>query len=172
MEGDQLEAELKIVITDANVLIDYLATDRRILKLIAGLFKEVFIPEDVLDEVKQITAKQITACGFTVYYPDPETYYMAANTENGLSFEDNICIIDSKRFGWGIVTNDTKMRSKCEEEGVELFWGLQLMVILVEKGRLTKEAAIKAGEKISGSNARITAKNLKEFINKINAVKI
>jgi hypothetical protein len=64
------------------------------------------------------------------------------------------------------------MRSKCEEEGVELFWGLQLMVILVEKGRLTKEAAIKAGEKISGSNARITAKNLKEFINKINAVKI
>lgn len=172
MEGDQLETELKTVITDANVLIDYLATDKKILKLIAGLFKEAFIPKDVLDEVEQTTAKQITACGFTVYIPEPETYYRAANTENGLSFEDNICIIDSKSNGWGIVTNDTRMRSKCEEEGVELFWGLQLMVKLVEKGRLTKEAAISAGEKITESNARITDKNLKEFISKINAVKI
>jgi len=172
MEGDQLETELKTVITDANVLIDYLVTDKKILKLIPGLFKEATIPIDVLKEVEQVTAKQITACGFTVYYPDPDTYYKAANSENGLSFEDNICIIDSKTNGWGIITNDTKMRSKCEEEGVELFWGLQLMVILVEKGRLAKDEAITAGEKIEVSNPRITKTDLKRFKAKINAIKV
>ncbi len=64
------------------------------------------------------------------------------------------------------------MRNKCEEEGVKLFWGLQLMVILVEKGKLSKDTAIKAAEKITESNKRITDKNLKEFKNKINAVNL
>ena len=172
MEGDQLETELKTVITDANVLIDYLDADKKILNLIPGLFKETTIPIDVLNEVEQITIKQITACGFTVYYPDTETYYKAANSENGLSFQDNICIIDSKKNGWGIITNDTRMRSKCEEEGVELFWGLQLMVILVEKGRLSKDEAIKAGEKIEANNTRITGTDLKRFKNKIKTLEV
>lgn len=142
------------------------------MKLIPGLFREATIPIDVLDEVDQLTVSQIKDCGFTVYYPDPDTYYKAANRENGLSFQDNICIIDSNKYGWGIITNDTRMRSKCKEEGLELFWGLQLMVLLVEKKRLTKENAINAGEKIEASNPRITDKDLKKFKFKINAVKI
>jgi len=172
MEGDKLETELKTVITDANVLIDYLVIDKKILKLIPSLFKEATIPIDVLNEVEQITENQIKAYGFTVYYPEPDTYYKAVNSSNGLSYEDNICIIDCQKNGWGIVTNDTKMRKKCEEEGLELFWGLQLIVILVEKGRLSKEEAIKASEKIENSNPRITEGDIKKFKNKINAIKI
>jgi hypothetical protein len=170
MEGDKLEIELKTVITDANVLIDYLVIDKKILKLIPGLFKEATIPIDVLNEVEQITESQIKAYGFTVYYPEPDTYYKAINSYNGLSYEDNICIIDCQKNGWGIVTNDTKMRKKCEEEGLELFWGLQLIVILVEKGRLSKNEAIKASEKIENSNPMITEGDIKKFKIKINAI--
>lgn len=173
MEGDQLESELKTVITDANVLIDYLVTDKKILKLIAGLFKEALIPIDVLKEVEKTTVRQISAYGFSVYYPEPETYFEAANLkeENGLSFEDNICIIDSKKLRCGIVTNDLKMRNKCNEEGIELFWGLQLMVILVTKNRLKKAEAIKAAEKITRNNPRITDKVLGDFKKKIYEIK-
>ncbi len=172
MEGDKLETELKTVITDANVLIDYLVIDKKILKLIPGLFKEATIPIDVLDEVEQVTVSQIKACGFTVYYPEPDTYYKAVNCDNGLSYQDNICIIDCQKNGWGIITNDTRMRRKCEEEGLELFWGLQLIVILVEKGKLPKNEAIKASEKIEESNPRITKKDINKFKNVVNAIKI
>lgn len=170
MEGDKLESELKSVITDANVLIDYLAADRKILKLIAGIFNEVYIPFDILKEVKQLTEKQATSYGFIVYYPEDDTYFKSANTTNGLSFEDNICIIDSKKNGWGIVTNDSKMRKKCEDEGVEIFWGMQLMILLIKKGSLSKKDAIRNAEKMKLNNTRITEKNLKEFILKINQI--
>lgn len=172
MEGDKLETELKTVITDANVLIDYLVIDKKILKLIPGLFKEATIPIDVLNEVEQITESQVKAFGFTVYYPEPDTYYKAVNSDNGLSYQDNICIIDCQKNGWGIVTNDTRMRKKCTEDGLELFWGLQLIVMLVEKGRLSKDEAMTASEKIEESNPRITKRDITKFKSKINAIKI
>jgi rRNA-processing protein FCF1 len=166
--GDKLEGtEHIIVITDANVLIDYAASNKKVLKLLPEIFNKVFVPIDIVKEVKELTSDEIHGFEFVLYYPDADTYYKASNARNGISFEDNICIIDAVKNKWSVITNDGRMRNKCRDENVGLIWGLQLMLILVEKGKLSKSEALRTVEKIHEVNKRITRVVVEEFRGKL-----
>lgn len=42
----------------------------------------------------------------------------------------------AKKHRWTCVTNDKPLRRRYEREGVPLFWGIELICILVESGGL------------------------------------
>jgi len=111
-----------IIITDANVLIDFATANINVLKLLTSIFKEVCVPIDIAQEVNELNISEIQKPGIRVYYPDTETCFDARNINNGISFEDNICITEAHKNGWAVATSDKKMKEKCEAAGVSTLW--------------------------------------------------
>ena len=62
------------------------------------------------------------------------------------------------------LSNDRALRSACVAETVDVMWGLQLMLQLVDAGGMTEAEAVAVAEAVHAANpAHITAKILAEF---------
>ena len=75
--------------------------------------------------------------------------------------------IDCKREWLGCATNDKQLRGQCEKDGVEVIWGLEVMVLLNKEGYLERIEAEKTVEKIGVTNRYISKDLIKQFIAKL-----
>ncbi|WP_104373514.1 hypothetical protein [Desulfocucumis palustris] len=125
----------------ANILIDFCKCDRTIIKLICTYVGQIYLATPVLSEINQIDERTCVKLGIILVEPELEHVMMAAVKKDPLSFQDNLCLILAKEYGWTCVTNDKPLRQKCKLEGVPLIWGIELICILVESGGLPVEHA-------------------------------
>ena len=130
------------LILDANILIDFFKCDRTILKLICTYVGQIHLATPVLNEVNEINESDCLDLGIMLIEPEIEQVMLAATENKGpLSFQDNLCLILAKEHGWTCVTNDKPLRRECENEGVPLIWGIELICILVESNGLPNNNA-------------------------------
>lgn len=130
------------LILDANILIDFFKCDRTILKLICTYIGQIHLATPVLNEVNEISESDCLDLGIMLIEPEIEQVMLAATEKRGpLSFQDNLCLILAKEHGWTCVTNDKPLRRECENEGVPLIWGIELICILVESNGLPNNNA-------------------------------
>jgi len=62
------------------------------------------------------------------------------------------------------VTNDRRLRRECQDVGLDVLWGLEIMIDLVHAGRLPREDAIEVAEAIRAANPfYVTEEILEEF---------
>lgn len=131
-----------LLIMDANILIDFCKCDKTIVKLMCQYIGQIYLAMPVLDEMNEIDEDDCLELGIILVEPDLELAMLAAEEKGPLSFQDNLCFLMAKQNGWTCVTNDKPLRRKCENERVSLFWGIELICILVESGGLPfKEAS-------------------------------
>jgi len=170
MEADKKEYKRvinKAVITDANILIDYCTVNKKILKIFASVY-EVYVPLPVLAEVDNLTEKEALRLGIKVIDTSFESITMAMSLDIKCSLQDKICYVTAKNDGYICATNDNKLRKECVKSGVEVLWGLEMMLVLVKNKHLSKKEAIETAESIAKENAQISESIVIEFIDKIN----
>ncbi len=126
----------KFLILDANTLIDFCKCDRTIIKLICTHVGQIYLATPVLSEIKEIDESVCIELGIKLVEPELEQVMLAVEKKRSLSFQDNMCLILAREYGWTCVTNDKPLRRQCGLEGVPLIWGIQLICILVESGGL------------------------------------
>lgn len=126
---------------DANILIDFCKCDKTIIKMICNYIGQIYLATPVLDEIKEIDEGDCLEMGIILVEPELEVAMLAAGKKGPLSFQDNLCFLMAKQNGWTCVTNDKPLRRKCETERVPLFWGIELICILVESGGLPLKQA-------------------------------
>jgi predicted nucleic acid-binding protein len=126
----------RILILDANTLIDYLECDRTIIKLICRYVGQIYLATPVLNEINEIDEDGCIEIGIKLLGPELEQVMSAAARKGPLSFQDNLCLILAKEHGLTCVTNDKALRRACELQGVPLIWGIEMICILVESGGL------------------------------------
>lgn len=126
----------RLLILDANILIDFCKCDITIVRLIGKHIGQIYLATPVLNEIKEIDEGDCIELGITLIEPELEQVMLASEKKGPLSFQDNLCLIIAKMHGMICVTNDIPLRRKCENEGVPLFWGIELICILVESGGL------------------------------------
>lgn len=131
-------------------------------------FDAVMIPIDIFDEVEQLTESKVKRLGLKIFEPDDDTYRAAASMKNGCSFEDRICLLEARKNDWSIVTSDKALNIWCTREGIVTYWGLQVMIVLVEAGLMKRSDALVTAGKIRENNAMITEAILNDFIQKLN----
>ena len=164
MRASEPPAGSILLIVDANVLIDYALSDSSILALAVRHLGSVFVPLPVLEEVRQLTRDDCDRLGITLLDPTLEELSAASSRRGSLSFEDELCLLLARTGGFTCVTNDKTLRRACEQAGVPVRWGLELMVELVSKRELTVEAAITTARAIRSSNpVHITEVILERF---------
>jgi rRNA-processing protein FCF1 len=154
-----LSKRRKAAICDANVLIDYVKADAEMLSKLASYWEQVFVPDVVLSEVRQLNAQRAKTLGLTVI-ETPLTLPPAA----GLSLADRACLHFATERGWTCIANDRHLRNECRKCGVEVVWGLEMLLLLVDSGRLTKSQAQRVATKIHDDNSQITKTILDDFL--------
>jgi len=152
-----------LLLVDANVLIDYANTDPTVLALVARHLGPVHVPKDVVDEVAQFDEDTCDRLGLVVVEGTLEQVLEAGAGGGGLSFPDWMCLILARDEGWTCVTNDGRLRRACSDEGVEVLWGLQLMVKLVAAGELADGDAIAVADAIGATNPWVSQRVITRF---------
>lgn len=160
----------KAVITDANVLIDYAIANKNLFSDLLQFFHEVHVPVDILNEVDQLSIEEARRLGFTIYTPHLSIYSEAEHLDNDLSFQDRICFLEARKNNWAVVTNDRDLKDLCRKEDIETFWGLQVILMMVEEGLVTKKNALAYGEKIAQCNKWIKEDVIADFKKRIKVI--
>lgn len=158
-----------LLIVDANVLIDYLRADEQVLVLAGRHLGVVHVVRDVVDEVEGLDDDRCAHLGLKIVEPTTEHLLAAgSHPRTALSFEDRLCLLVAKENGFVCVSNDRALRSACAAETVDVMWGLQLMLQLVQAGGMTETEAVVVAEAVHAANpTHITAAIVIEFRNKM-----
>ncbi|MGM0557091.1 MAG: hypothetical protein ACQEVA_11980 [Myxococcota bacterium] len=155
---------------DANILIDYQHADLHVLVLFSQHVGDVAVVRDVVtDEVDDLSTDECEALNIQCLDPSLEQITRASDGDGGLSFYDLLCLEVADSLDAICVTNDRRLRRECTERGVDLRWGLQLMLELVECGGLSPDDAIDNAEKIADANLAITEDVLSGFRAKVSS---
>lgn len=161
------DSSVKGVICDASVLIDYILTEPKILKLFSKHCLQIYITTATLQEVKQILPGQAEILGLVTVEPSLNQLQEASKRSGPLSFQDRLCFILSRDNNWPCISSDKKLITECNKIGIETIWGLNLMKLLVGKGYLVSREAITIANKIAEKNPYITQAILKRFAEKL-----
>ena len=141
-----------VLLTDADVLIDYRESEIKILELVVQHIGRVVVLAPVLDEVQGVTPTQCAQLGIEVVEVETEQLVRASEVESRVSFNDRLCLVACREEGWTCVTNDGALRRLCERHGVATRFGLGLMVDLVAVSALTRRRAMAVARQIQASN--------------------
>ena len=142
----------KILLMDANVLIDYQKSDSTVLGLVNKHVAEVRILTAIIEEVDGLEIVDCESLGIKVIEPDLHQLGRAASKRGKLSFQDHLCLIVASDAGFVCVTNDKSLRSACREKKVCTLWGLEIMTALVEASAMSATDAIQIAENMHLSN--------------------
>ena len=156
------------LVIDANVLIDYAATDESVLTLAARHLGRLIVALPVLDEVELLDAAACDRLGIEVVEPTLEQLLEAGAERGRLSFEDRLCLIVARDAGWRCVTNDRRLRAACEAASIPVMWSLELLLELVITGQFPPDQAIAIAEELHGISPRhITSDIVADFRGRI-----
>ncbi|MFK5986112.1 MAG: hypothetical protein QM479_11905 [Pseudomonadota bacterium] len=154
------------IITDANVLIDYVESDITILAIYSAEIERIIIPEIILDEVEQLTFEECEHYGLQVVSEEMDVLNLASTNVHGpLSFQDKVCLYLTKSIDNAIcITNEKALKRFCEEQEIPVKRGLKLMVELVEHKKIDAEVVLEVAQQIHRNNPLfITDKIIEEF---------
>ena len=141
-----------VLLADADVLIDYRESDLAILDLVGRHVGRVAVLSPVLHEVHGLTAPACARLGIEVIEVETERMLRAAEIESRVSFNDRLCLIVCLEEQWTCVTNDGALRRLCRRHGVEVRYGLGLMVDLVAADVLTRRRAVAIARRMHAAN--------------------
>ncbi len=161
----------RIYIVDSSVIIDYQLTKIEVLWMISEHMGRVLISSPILAEVNGLCAEDCPGLGLEVLEPSLEDYFeVTRNRPPGLSDEDTMCLVLSKRLDGICLTNDKALHKACQAEGVPSMWGLRPMLQLVEFCVLSPREALKIAHEIKSMNINITDDVIDRFRLQLSAI--
>lgn len=158
---------MRVLLFDANILIDYYDADSAVFSAIRASVGEIYVLERVLQEVGQLDAERALELGLQVWEPSLEQMNEAAAGGGRLSYQDHLCLAVARDEGMTCVTNDIALRRRCAEESVNVLWGLELLNLSVLKGGLAASRARQIGTAICELNPCISSEVLQAFLKKL-----
>ncbi|MBN2561290.1 MAG: hypothetical protein JXQ75_10210 [Phycisphaerae bacterium] len=159
-----------VLISDADVLIDYVAADIGVLRIMATSLWDLRVALPVLREVNALTVEKARRVGLHICEPTLEEFAESAVRGGPLSAGDKLCLAIARRRGWGCLTNDTSLRRMCEAAGIRPVWGLEAMVLLHASGHLPRLRAVRTANRIHDLNPRhITEEIIARFLQQLDS---
>jgi len=152
---------MKIVINDANILIDLVKLD--LLDLFSNLNFELhttdFVYEELNEEQKSPVSKLydngILNIIETTEISDFQNITALLNSSSGLSFEDCSVWYYSKLLSGTLLTGDGKLRKQVSKEGIEVRGIIYVFDELLKQNLLDFAVAVEKIEQLSQLNNRL-----------------
>ena len=154
-QTDQLQR--KLLLADANIFIDLAQAGG--LKLVGDLIRlgiaDIYVPRTIYDEISsEVSESDIVNLGITIL---PATEALArrvlAYPDRRLSRPDRTLLLMAEDNGFGIWSNDRRLRANCEEKNIPVYWEFQLLRELVVHGAIEKATLIQLARTVENINA-------------------
>jgi len=160
-----------VLLSDANVLIDYRDSELSVLSLVVRHVAPVHVVREVVDEVDGLTLARCRSLGLTVIEVEPSVLLQLSGLPRRVSLRDRLSFHVCRENDWICVTNDRPLRRVCEASNVRAKWGLELMLELVSAGALTASSAIRTARRIRQNNPHhITEAILRRFTSRVGRI--
>ena len=153
-EADQ--SPTRLLLADANILIDLAQAGG--LGLIGDLIRfglaEIFVPRVIYDEVStEVSETQVVELGITILPVSVDlSRRVLEYPDRALSRPDRTLLLLAMEAGYGVWSNDRRLRSNCVDKGVAVYWEFQLLGELVKTGRLAKRVLVELARKVETIN--------------------
>lgn len=163
---------MKIVINDANILIDLSELD--LLEKFSQLDFELYTTDFVFNEiddkyqkkaVQKLKDNQLLNVIETTESSDYQEIQSLLNTNNGLSFEDCSVWHYSQKLAGTLLTGDGKLRKQAKKSGVEVRGIIYIFDKLVKEQHLSFSDAVDKIELLFQLNNRLPKKEIEKRIN-------
>jgi hypothetical protein len=159
-----LTDDREILLADADVLIDYVASELSILTLASEHIGQIYVLKPILATVDDLSERKCMHHGIRVIDVETAVLLEAGAKSGPLSFEDWLCLIVCRDRGWTCLTNDAALGRECGDVEIHVRRGLGLMVDLVHAGVLDEERALRVASAIHEENPyHINATVLEQF---------
>lgn len=161
---------MKIVINDANILIDLAKLEliQVFSKINFDLHTTDFVIEELNDEQRNPVSKLIKSKKLTVIETqdilDFQGITSILENSSGLSFEDCSVWYYSKKLSGALLTGDGKLRKQAIKEGIEVRGIIFIFDELLKQNLITFKIAIDRIEKLSLLNNRLPKKEIEKRI--------
>lgn len=157
--------DIRLLLTDANVLID-LASVEGGMGLVGDLIRlgiaEVYLPRAIYDEIEpMISEEEVLRLGITIL-PVTEATTRAAQAypDAKLSMQDRTLLAIAIEREFAVWSNDVRLRTNCSKNGVPIFWEFEILCKLVVRGFVGKEQLIAVARAVESVNRYIRLKEV------------
>ena len=156
------QPQRKLLLADANIFIDLMQVSG--LGLIGDIVRfgiaSIYVPRTIYDEISsEVSEVDIASLGVTIL---PATKDMArrvvAYPDKRLSCPDRTLLLMAEDNGFGVWSNDRRLRDNCKARNIPVCWEFQLLRELVTRGFMEKSALIGLARSVA---------NINEFMNNI-----
>jgi predicted nucleic acid-binding protein len=149
------------ILLDSCILIDYLNINPEIFKLINNNIASLYILNIVAKEVKNNNFIELVENNIIkIILPDADILKEALNYSDKVSFQDRSSMLTAERYSYAFVTNDKRLRKLCVQKEIKIFWGFDLLKILIEAKLITKQHAVEIAKKIQMNNRNFITKDI------------
>lgn len=161
---------MKIVINDANILIDLVKLEliQVFAKINFDLHTTDFVIEELNDEQLKPVSKLIKSGKLKVIETEDAMDFQGITNllenSNGLSFEDYSVLYYSKKLSGALLTGDGKLRKQATKEGIEVRGIIFIFDELLKQGLISFTLAIDKIEKLLLLNNRLPKKEIEKRI--------
>ena len=161
---------MKILINDANILIDLVKLD--LLEIFSKISFDLFSTDFVLEELKTsqrklveklVNSNELTIIETIEVLDFQEISSLLENT-SGLSFVDCSVLYYSKKMEGTLLTGDGRLRKQAKKDNVDVRGIIYIFDELVEQELLTKKDAATKIEELAQLNARLPKDEIEKRI--------
>lgn len=157
----------RLLIMDACVLIDICLENPSILGLAGSSLGKVIVLSPIFEEVNQLNDSDIELLNLCKVEPEIETVIEAAQKRGGLSFNDRLCLLFAGNNNGTLYTNDRALLNAALSRGVDVKWGLELLIELTKANQLTNTEALTAAKNICNRSRFPSDQLITEFKRKL-----
>lgn len=150
------QPQRKLLLADANIFIDLVQAGG--LGLIGDIVRfgiaSIYVPRTIYDEISsEVSEVDIASLGITIL---PATEDMArrviAYPDKRLSRPDRTLLLMAEDNGFGVWSNDRRLRDNCKEKNIPVYWEFQLLRELVTRGFMEKSALVGLARSVADIN--------------------
>lgn len=148
------QPQRKLLLADANIFIDLVQAGG--LGLIGDIVRfgiaSIYVPRTIYDEISsEVSEVDIASLGITIL---PATEDMArrviAYPDKRLSRPDRTLLLMAN--GFGVWSNDRRLRDNCKEKNIPVYWEFQLLRELVTRGFMEKSTLVGLARSVANIN--------------------
>ena len=153
----------KSLIFDANIIIDFFTISNDLFRFINELSIEMYIADVTFSKVDQLNDKNAE-----IETPIDMLDESANRCKPNLAFDDYITFLIAKDNDLILITNDKPLKIHAQSKSVDTLWGLEIILFLESKNKISKEKAKELFNKLRTVSNRITDNIEREFLTILN----
>ena len=159
----------KSLIFDANIIIDFFTISNDLFRFINELSIEMYIADVTFSKVDQLNDKNAEELNISIIETPIDMLDESANRcKPNLAFDDYITFLIAKDNDLILITNDKPLKIHAQSKSVDTLWGLEIILFLESKNKISKEKAKELFNKLRTVSNRITDNIEREFLTILN----